>query len=604
MYLRLPMLKFINIEEQLSKMLAKDSDPFNVVRAKFLVHAVIACLCITLITIPNFYLTNKHILFYRSIGIFFLLCGIMYSLLYTSKWKIAAHAACIMLTVLIWSNIFYFIKGVNILSIQFTLLLIVLSYYLLGSKWGIFYSSLTVIPMLLYFSLKGHEHIFMQVRPVEADNITFSIVFIFNFSLIIYLQYHFFNSFNTIIRQLGEKRKEEKSLNEKLKEAIILAEESSKAKSNFLSTISHELRTPLNGVIGMSDILLMDNPREDQAENLNVLKFSANNLLNLINNVLDYNKIELGKVEIENIPFKIYDLIRNIYSGFRSKVEEKGLVFSVDIDEEIKELSVIGDPTRLTQILVNLIENAIKFTTFGKVNVLIKIISKTESTIKLEFCISDTGIGIPKEKQEIIFDSFTQSSSSTTRKYGGTGLGLAIVKNLLALMDSKVLIESKVGNGSSFTFELDYEVAHKQQKITSKKESELNEIDISKLRVLIAEDNEMNTLLMKKLLANWKITPHFAINGAEAVSAFDDHDFDLVLMDIHMPIMDGYEAARSIRRFKDEKKAKVTIIALTASVALDVRNKVAAAGIDDFMSKPFNTTELKRKLEEVIIKKG
>lgn len=596
------MFKFINIEERLTKTLAKDPDPLNIVRAKFLVHAAIACLCISILTAPSFYITDKIVLFYRSIAIAILLCGLLYTLLYTSKWKLAAHTASIMLTVLIWSNIFYFIKGVNILSIQFTLLLIVLSYYLLGSKWGIFYSALTVIPMLLYFSLHGENHIFMQVRPVEADNITFSVVFIFNFSLIIYLQYHFFNSFNIAIRQLGEKQKEEKLLNEKLKEAIILAEESSKAKSNFLSTISHELRTPLNGVIGMSDILLMENPREDQAENLTILKFSANNLLNLINNVLDYNKIESGKVEIENIPFKIYDLIRNIYSGFKSRADEKGLVFTINIEEDLKELFIIGDPTRLTQILVNLIENAIKFTAQGNVNILIKAISKQDDYVKLYFCISDTGIGIPKEKQEIIFDSFTQSSSSTTRKYGGTGLGLAIVKNLLALMDSKVITVSKTGHGTSFAFELNYQMLLHHSKTMGKNDPD--EIDISKLKILIAEDNEMNTLLMKKLLATWEIAPHFANNGVEAVAAFEHHDFDLVLMDIHMPIMDGYEAAISIRRLKDEKKAKVPIIALTASVALDVRNKVAAAGIDDFMSKPFNTAELKRKLENIVINNG
>lgn len=599
------MPRFINIDQQLTKMLSKDKDPMNRVRVKFLVHAAIACLCIVLFTIPNFYNAGKTLLFLRSVAVLFLLIGLIYTLLYTSKWKIAAHAASIILTLIIWSNVFFFIKGVNVLSIQFTLLLIVLTYYLLGSKWGIFYSALTVIPMVFYFSFGGKDHIFMQVRPMEADSLTFSIVFIFNFLLIIYLQYHFFNSFNNTIRQLGEKQEEEKLLNAKLKDAIILAEESSKAKSNFLSTISHELRTPLNGVIGMSDILLMENPREDQAENLKVLKFSATNLLNLINNVLDYNKIESGKVEIETIPFKIYDLIRNIYSGFRSKAAEKGLEFTVDIDDDLKELFIVGDPTRLTQILVNLIENALKFTIKGKVTILIKIVAKSKDHIDLHFCIHDTGIGIPKDKQKIIFDSFTQSSSSTTRKYGGTGLGLAIVKNLLDLMGSNVVTKSEPGIETSFTFDLRYPLSNQSRlKNTLLSKNEPDEIDISNLKILIAEDNEMNTLVIKKLLHTWKITPHFAANGAEAVTAIESNDFDLILMDIHMPIMDGYEAALKIRALNHEKKAKVNIIALTASVALDVRNKVTDAGIDDFMSKPFNTAELRRKLEEVIIKKN
>ncbi|MGF1925914.1 MAG: ATP-binding protein, partial [Bacteroidia bacterium] len=591
-------------DERLHNMFSKDNDPLNIVRAKFLVHAAIACLCIAIFTIPNFYYTGKILLFFRSVGIAFLLTWLIYILLYTSKWKLAAHAASIMLTVLIWSNIAFFIKGVNILSIQFTLLLIVLSYYLLGATWGIIYSVITVVPMLLYFTLGGQDHFFMQVRPMEADSLTFAVVFIFNFLLIIYLQYHFFNSFNSTIRQLGEKQKEEKLLNEKLRNAIILAEKSSSAKSDFLSTMSHELRTPLNGVIGMSDILLMENPRDDQAENLRVLKFSANNLLNLINNVLDYSKIESGKVEIESIPFKIYDLIRNIYSGFKGKAEEKGIELSVDIEDDLKELFIIGDPTRLTQILVNLIENAIKFTIEGKVIIAIKTLTKANDQLSLRFFVKDTGIGVPKDKLEMIFDSFTQSSTSTTRKYGGTGLGLAIVKNLLALMGSKVTAESEVGVGTSFSFELTYQVNKPQQtKVITPHIDECDSVDISKLRVLVAEDNEMNTLVIKKILSAWQISPHFATNGAEAVEAVENNAFDLVLMDIHMPVMDGYEATMRIRELKDEKKSKVIIIALTASVALDVRNKVASAGIDDFMSKPFNTAELRRKLEEVVIKK-
>lgn len=435
---------------------------------------------------------------------------------------------------------------------------------------------------------------------MEADSLNFIVIFIFNFLLIIYLQYHFFNSFNITIRQLGEKRKKEKLLNEKLKDAIVLAEESSKTKSEFLSTISHELRTPLNGVIGMTDILLMQNPRDDQSENLKILKFSANNLLNLINNVLDFNKIELGRIDIEHIPFKIYDLIRNVHAGFTTKALEKGLEFNVEIDEELRNLSVVGDPTRLTQILVNLIENAMKFTSRGSVNLSLKTLTKTNDNLQLHFSLTDTGIGIPKEKWDLIFDSFTQSSSSTTRKYGGTGLGLAIVKSLLKLMESEIRMTSEVNIGTTFTFNLNYAIYAQQD---TQVDVEEEEVDLSKLRILVVEDTEMNTLLMKKLLSVWNISPHFAINGSEAVEACKENEYDLVLMDIHMPIMDGYEATKHIRNFEDKKKAKVPIIALTASVALDVRNKVSEAGMNDYMSKPFNSAELKRKLETVFLKR-
>jgi signal transduction histidine kinase/CheY-like chemotaxis protein len=589
---------FKYLDRKLDAIFANDEDPLNKVRAQFLVNGLIVSLFTILITLPTFFLNSPtSILFVRSSLIAITQIGLIWVMLNTAKWKLVAHLTCIIVAVLIWSNIFINVQGIKIISLQWMLLLIVMSYYLLGTKWGIFYSTISLLFMLFYFALFGPGAM-TNVTSSDINSFAFIVVFAFNFLLIIYLQYHFFNAFNQTIKRLELKQVEEKLLNEKLKDAVIASEQSSKAKTYFLSTISHELRTPLNGVIGMSNVLLLDNPREDQQENLNLLKFSANNLLSLINDVLDINKIESGKIDIENIPFKIHDLIKNIHAGFKNKAIEKKLDLELITDQNLIAIAILGDPTRLTQILVNLIDNALKFTTVGKVSIGIKTIQRTETDIKLHFSIRDTGIGIPKDKQVFVFESFSQASTSTTRKYGGSGLGLAIVKNLLELHHSKIHIESEEERGTSFSFEIDYKLydfyIDEKQNYKS-----TEDMDISNLKILVAEDNQMNILLMKKLLAKWNISPDFAGNGSEAFEAFKTKNYDLILMDIHMPIMDGYEATHLIRSYDDEAKAKVQIIALTASVALDVRSKIAEAGINDYISKPFNHEELRAKLEDI-----
>jgi signal transduction histidine kinase/CheY-like chemotaxis protein len=593
------MFNFIN--KKLDSNFEHDKDPLNKVRVQFLINALILSLFVILITLPTFYNSlSRTILFSRSILIAFIQIGLIWVLLNTSKWKLVAHATCLILAALIGSNVVIHVQGVKIISLQWMLLLIIMGYYLLGTKWGIFYSLTSLLFMLFYFAVFGRNAM-TTVSSADANSFGFITVFSFNFLLIMYVQYHFFSAFNLTIKRLNEKQVEEKLLNQKLTEAITIAEQSTKAKSYFLSTISHELRTPLNGVIGMTNVLLLDNPREDQMENLGMLKFSANNLLSLINDVLDINKIESGKITMEKTPFLIYQLVNNIYAGFKLKATEKNLCFTLEIDESLKDVAVVGDPTRLTQILVNLIDNALKFTSLGSVSITVSAREREENKIKLYFCISDTGIGIPLDKQELIFESFSQASTNTTRKYGGTGLGLAIVKNLLELHQSKITTKSEVEKGTSFEFDMSYKTYDLE--ISTTETTNNNNMDISSLNILVAEDNQMNILLMKKLLAKWDISPDFAANGTEAIDAFKAKDYDLILMDIHMPVMDGYEATAIIRAFENKDRAQVKIIALTASVALDVRNKITEAGIDDFISKPFNQDELRGKLEEIVAKK-
>lgn len=589
------------IHKNLDRALANDVDPLNKVRANFLVNALGASVLVMLLALPGFYSNSFDFLLYRTIGMILVLASLIWVLLKTPRWKLVAHLVCAVVALVIYSNSFVYIEGVKIITLQFMLLLIVMSYYLLGNNWGMFYSAISFIFMSIYFSVFGQQPL---MSSEAAKDYTFLMVLIFNFLLIIYLQYHFFNAFNGTIKQLNLKQKEEALMNEKLKEAIIASDHLAKAKSNFLSTISHELRTPLNGVIGMSNVLMLDEPREDQKENINVLKFSANNLMKLINDVLDINKIESGKLELEKAPFKINDLAYNIYRTFKARTDSKPINFSLNVSDDLLDVVVLGDQTRLTQILSNLLDNALKFTKEGEVTFAIRSLKKVAEQIEIQFCISDTGIGIPKEKQELVFDSFTQASSSTTRNYGGTGLGLAIVKNLLELHESAISIQSTINVGTSFTFEICfYLIDLNTTNTTETTEVDQQEMNLSGLQILIAEDNQMNILLMRKLLSKWNITPEFAENGSEALAAFKIKEYDLILMDIHMPIMDGYETTKMIRNHSDRTKANIPIIALTASVALELRHKITEVGINDFISKPFNPAELREKLEAIAVNK-
>jgi len=383
-------------------------------------------------------------------------------------------------------------------------------------------------------------------------------------------------------------------MNEILQSAMVELEKTSKAKMDFLSTMSHELRTPLNGVIGLSNIMIMENPREDQKENLAILKFSAENLLSLINDILDLNKLESDKVEIENLPFFLTDLLKNSIGSLRLNASKKELDFQVKIDSQLNDKLIKSDPTRLTQVISNLVNNAIKFTERGHVRVDTQVLDITDNRLTVRFTIEDTGIGINKDKQKDIFEPFTQASKSTTRKFGGTGLGLAIVKKILGMFNSDIHIESSPGQGSRFWFDIDFEYSIQEAKMLQ--ETVFKKDNLQGLRVLVAEDNVVNVMVIKKILSQWSIKPVIAENGMMAVNYLSEDDFDIVLMDLHMPEMDGYQAAKQIRLLHNASKASIPIIALTASVSNAVDSKVIAAGMNGYLSKPFNPDHLYEKL--------
>lgn len=377
-----------------------------------------------------------------------------------------------------------------------------------------------------------------------------------------------------------------------LKKARTEAEQGLKSKSEFLSTMSHEIRTPLNAVIGMSHLLLKNNPRNDQKEQLDVMLFSANNLLSIVNDILDYNKIEAGKIVFEQIEMDIQVIARNIVSGLQISAHDKGIVLSLQVDPALKT-KLTGDPTRISQVITNLVHNAIKFTSQGTVQLNIRVTEETERTITLTVQIKDTGIGISKEKQKVIFDRFTQADSSTSRGFGGTGLGLAISKKLLELQGSTLNLISEPGIGSNFFFVHIFEKSTKNSAYKSFDQvPDEDEKPLTGIHILLVEDNLMNVLVAQRYLERWGASIDVAMNGLEALHQIDPEKHKLVLMDLHMPIMDGYEATTKMR----EAGIKIPIIALTANLPDEIAAKVKESGIDDIVIKPFLPDELYRKV--------
>ncbi len=365
----------------------------------------------------------------------------------------------------------------------------------------------------------------------------------------------------------------------------------SQAKSDFLSTISHEIRTPLNAVVGLSHYLLQDQPGEHQLQNLTSLRYSAQHLTALINDILDYNKLESGTVTFEEQITDLKDVLNGIYLAYKPKALEKGLKLELELDEAIKN-PVYVDRTRLSQVLNNLLDNAIKFTREGEVAIRLEKLDQADGRMQVKFEVSDSGIGIPKEKQSVIFERFMQASTSTTREFGGTGLGLAIIKKLLELQGTKIDLESEEGVGSTFSFVQWYKVGQAEKVKKNQKAFVDNTQRLEGKRVLLVEDNPTNVMVASKFLTHWAMEIEVAENGQEGVEKSGKGTYDIILMDLQMPIMDGYQAAREIRSTRNP----VPIVALTASALLRVKEQVLMAGMNDYITKPFDPDELKRKL--------
>ena len=395
-----------------------------------------------------------------------------------------------------------------------------------------------------------------------------------------------------LINDITQRKQVEREMVESREQALQLSE----AKEMFLSVMSHEIRTPLNAVIGMTHLLMDNEPKESQLDDLNILKFSSENLLNIINDILDFTKIETGNLHLESIPFDLHTLSVDIVNSLQVSAAQKGNQLILNYDNRIPP-ALLGDKTRLYQVLINLLGNAVKFTDHGNVHLNIKLKAAEDGYASIYFEVKDTGIGIPKDKQSYIFETFTQAKTDIARKYGGTGLGLAITKKLLKLYQSEIKVQSTEGKGTCFSFVIKFSTLQAGDTVFSP-------VNLPSLftdrRVLVVDDNEVNILIAKRFLSKWGLTIDFASNGEEAIHKITASTYDLVFMDIRMPGIDGFDATKIIRDLPGDYYKKLPIIALTASTLHNEHNKFKESGMNGHVLKPFNPNEIKEVLNQFL----
>lgn len=375
-----------------------------------------------------------------------------------------------------------------------------------------------------------------------------------------------------------------------LKEAWEKAQEGSRIKQEFLSVISHEIRTPLNAIAGMTDLLRQTSLSNQQLEYIQNIRLSSDNLKAIIDGIFDLSTLDAGELSIQSIPFNLKQMLQNIVLGNELKAEEKGVGLFLKFDPRA-EVSLIGDPVRLSQVLLHLVSNAIKFTSAGRINLELRLVTRMQNALVVEFIVEDTGKGIPPHLQEKIFDEFTQEDSSHSRRYGGTGLGLSISKKLVQLMGGELRLQSRVGQGTKVSFIIGFPLHEGQIEETVAETPSASQVLTGK-KILLVEDNAMNQFFARKLLEGWGIEVGLAENGIDAIAKFNQKYFDLILMDIQMPEMDGIEATRLIR----QENKNIPIIALTALTIKGESDKLIQIGFTDLMSKPFEAEVLQKKL--------
>lgn len=374
------------------------------------------------------------------------------------------------------------------------------------------------------------------------------------------------------------------------------AERAARAKTRFLSSMSHELRTPLNGVIGASSLILGEpDLQEDIKHHINVIRYSSEHMLNIINDILDFSKLDAKKIELKEAPFNILNCLKNVFSSFALQYKTKDIDFISDFPkDDLEEIKIISDEIKLSQVINNLLSNSLKFTHSGNVKFTVKIKESTDTQVVLYFEIKDTGIGIAKDKQDEIFQAFSQvHADDLKRRYGGTGLGLTISKQLVNMLGGTLEVESELQRGARFYFTISFKIAPKPPEINVNTSFTETAKDIRGVRILVVEDNEINARILKTFLTKWEIRIKEAITGIHAIELMKYHKFDLILMDLEMPEMNGYTTLKKIR----EMKIDTPVIAFTATLLENMDSLVTEAGFTDYVLKPFKSADLKRKIE-------
>ncbi|REJ82371.1 MAG: response regulator [Bacteroidetes bacterium] len=371
--------------------------------------------------------------------------------------------------------------------------------------------------------------------------------------------------------------------------------ETQKFRQQFLANMSHEIRTPMNAIVGLTNLLLKTPVSEIQDKYLNVIKKSGANLLVIINDILDLAKIESGKMELESVPFPLINALQNIYTILNLKCDEKGIRMDLNLDSQLPEY-VFGDETRFTQVIMNLAGNAIKFTEKGGVTISASVEKVMGEDYLIRFGVKDTGIGIPQDKIDKIFESFGQASSDTTRKFGGTGLGLTISKQLVELHGGLLNVDSSPDIGSEFYFTIPYRIAQSPESVSASDDT--NSVSVKGKKVLLVEDNEFNQMVAVDTLLDLfpELSIETALNGKEAIEKLQSSDYSFIFMDVQMPEMDGYEATRQIRLLPDAHKRNIRICAMTANVTREEVDECFAAGMNDYLMKPFESDVLREKV--------
>ena len=380
--------------------------------------------------------------------------------------------------------------------------------------------------------------------------------------------------------------------------AKIAAEAANQAKDDFLSVVSHEMRTPVNAILGLTTLLQKSRLREDQVDYANSLQFSGKNLLNLINDILDFAKVEAGQLELEARPFDLHALLQSSTAAQRGKANKANILLTTKVGKAVPQF-IVGDELRLLQIINNLLSNAMKFTHDGRVTLHVDVCEVGPKKARLLFAVEDSGIGISAEERERIFSPFSQANSSTSREYGGTGLGLTIVLKLVEQHNSELKLESIKGQGSKFSFEVEFDIPEVSP-VAPESSVEESETLFKDKRFLVVDDNPINLMICEEFLKQWGGIVVTAAEGSEAVQCFMDHTFDLVLMDLQMPKCDGIEATRRIRQLyphRTDSREYVPIILVTADVFLKRRSEAEQVGVDDFLSKPFAMDDLLKAVQ-------